>query len=216
MEKKWKSFMAHIQHEHIEYVEDTLKDYDIGKYIIGMEHADSVGDHLHFLVQMTDTDYHKFSKRVFKDKFKLRGQNRGGKCKQYGMLKEIRDLEKMTAYTVKDGNVKTNMSDKEIKKYTELSYKKEDKLELLDELADLTEKQYLEEQEAQYGPEEHASPTFHPNRIRMIIIDIMRKKNLKTISRSRVENVLYRFLMKTGTAFHATTQDIFDCLYGFG
>jgi len=181
MEKKWISFMAHIPHDEQEYLEETLKEYDIGKYVIGMEHADSVGEHFHFLVQFTDADYHKYSKRVFKDKFNLRGQNRGGKCKQYGKLKEIRDLEKMTAYTVKDGNVITNMTDKEIQKYTELSYKKTDKLELLDEIAEMAYEQYIKEQVAVYGPEEYADDvnSFYPKHVRMIIIDVMKQKKLK-------------------------------------
>lgn len=218
IDKQWIAFMAHIPHNEQEYILETLKDYDIGKYIIGLEHAESVGEHYHFLVQMTDKDYHKYSKRVFKDKFKLRGQNRGGKCKQYGKLKEIKDLEKMKAYTCKDNKVMTNMSDEEIQKYVEMSYKKEEQLELIDEMAEILNERYINQCIIDYGPEENyetSSHTFHIKHLRMMIIDIMREKNLKSISRTKVENVLYRFLMKKGSPYHATTENIYNVLYGF-
>lgn len=122
------AFMSAIRHEHIEYVEGTLKEYDIGAYLIAMEtckdsHKETNGEHLHFLVQMTETDYHKYSKRVFKDKFKLRGKAVKDKPRQYGKVSKINDLERMGAYCIKDGNIVTNMTEQQLQSYKEISFK---------------------------------------------------------------------------------------------
>lgn len=208
-------FMAHINHEHIDYVEETLKNYDIGLYLIGLEKTDY--EHMHFLVEMEEKDYHKFSKRVFKDKFKLRGRAIQGAPRQYGKIKNIEDIEKAKAYTVKDGNVRTNMKDDDLKKYLEKSFKKVEKQEFLDECADELEKRYLQSQIALYGPPEYIpkeeSGMFHLYQLRVLTITIFKEKGLKTISRSRVENVVYRFMMRSGTPFHATVENIYNMLY---
>jgi hypothetical protein len=121
------AFMSAIRHEHIEYVEETLKEYDIGAYLIAMEtcdaHKETNGEHMHFLVQMTETDYHKYSKRVFKDKFKLRGKALKDKPRQYGKVNKINDLERMGAYSIKDDNIKTNMSAQQLQSYKDISFK---------------------------------------------------------------------------------------------
>lgn len=205
-------FMAHINHEHIDYVEETLKNYDIGLYLIGMEKTDY--EHLHFIVEMEEKDYHKFSKRVFKDKFNLRGRATQGAPRQYGKIKKIEDIEKAKAYTVKDGNVRTNMKEEDLQKYLDKSFKKVEKQEFLDECADELEKRYIESQTNLYGPPEFSDGhTFHLAQLRILTITIFKEKGLKTISRSRVENVIYRFVMKSGHAFHATVEDIYRMLY---
>lgn len=122
------AFMSAIRHEYIEYVEETLKEYDIGAYLIAMEtckdsHKETNGEHMHFLVQMTETDYHKYSKRVFKDRFKLRGKALKDKPRQYGKVNKINDLERMGAYSIKDGNIVTNMSEQQLQSYKDISFK---------------------------------------------------------------------------------------------
>jgi len=125
------SFMAVIKHDQIEYVQETIQEYDsVTEYLIGMEtsadsHQDNSGEHMHFLVKMSDTHYKNFADRVFRKKFNLRGQARKGLPRQYGKIREIQDLEKMAAYTVKDGNIRTNMEDKDIQRWIELSFKKD-------------------------------------------------------------------------------------------
>lgn len=111
--------MAHIDHEHFEYLEETLKEYDVGHYIIAFEHKNY--DHFHFYCQMTEVHYHRFAKRVFKDKFKLRGRAKDGQPRQYGKVKTVENHEKMMSYTLKDENYKTNMCDTEIKEAIELA-----------------------------------------------------------------------------------------------
>lgn len=133
------AFMCAVKHEYIDYLEDTLKEYAIGLYLIASEttndaHKETDGEHFHFLVQMTDADYHKYSKRVFKDKFKLRGQARDGKPRQYGRVKKIEDLERMGAYTIKQGNIRTNMTEAQLERYKAITFEAKKELNFEEEL----------------------------------------------------------------------------------
>jgi len=207
-------FMAHINHEHIDYVETTLNNYGIGNYIIAME--ETTYQHMHFIVQMTDDDYHKFSKRVFKDKFKLRGRAIKGEPRQYGKIHNIEDIEKAKAYTCKDGNLRTNMTDEEIQKYIDSSFKKEDKKQFLEECAQELESKYLEYQK-QSGDEAEDPSRPHLDTLRIMAINILRNKNLKTISRSRVESVIYAYMMMEHQHenYRPTDEWIYRTIYGF-
>jgi hypothetical protein len=114
-------------------------EYDIGLYIISHEiaegkHTETNGSHFHFLVQMKDEDYTKFRKRVFIDKLKLKGQARNGNSRQYGKVKQIENIDRLKAYTVKDNNFRTNLTPKEVETICEQSFKKEQELDLRDEL----------------------------------------------------------------------------------
>lgn len=117
-------FMAHIAHEHIDYVEQTLLEYpEVTTYLIGMETTDY--EHMHFVVHTTkQTWYRNFSKRVFIDKFKLRGKAQKGKPRQYGMIGKIKNEYKLKCYTVKDQNIRTNMPQAEIDEIVQNSHKK--------------------------------------------------------------------------------------------
>lgn len=144
------AFFCAIKHENRKYILETLLEYNIGTYIIGYEiakgaHAESDGEHIHFYVEMSTKDYHKYAKRVFKDKFKLQGQARGGRPRQYGKVKKIESLEHMKIYTVKDGNVDTNLSEKELKDIMEKSHEKEDTFNLRDMCLNMMKKLVLED-----------------------------------------------------------------------
>lgn len=207
-------FMAHINHEHIDYVETTLNDYGIGKYIIAMEKTDY--EHMHFMVQMSDEDYHKFSKRVFKDKFKLRGRAIKGESRQYGKIHKIEDIEKAKAYTCKDGNIRTNMTEDEIQKYIDASFEKEDKKKFLEECAiDLEEKYLLYQFQMGDDAEDPSRP--HLDTLRILAIRILREKNIKTISRSRVESIVYTYMMMEHKHenYRPTDEWIYRTIYGF-
>jgi len=133
------AFMCAVSHTEFDHLETILKEYDIGHYILSAEvtpdaHAVTNGEHFHFCVQMSSSDYHKYSKRVFKDKYKLRGQARDGIGRQYGKVTKIENVEKMKQYTLKHGKYRTNMPDAEINELLEKSYiveKKETKNEQL-------------------------------------------------------------------------------------
>lgn len=138
-ELTYKAFMAVIEHKYATEVGDILFQYDIGKYIIAKEksntsHQETNGEHLHFMVEMTDKDYHKFSKRVFIDRFKLRGRASKGKPRQYGKVKHIENVEKMKQYTLKEADYVSNLSDEELKMLFEKSYKKAEEIDEQEEL----------------------------------------------------------------------------------
>jgi len=152
------AFMGALEHSHFDYLENTLKEYDIGSYIVSAEvsstsHEATKGQHFHFLVEMTDQDYTRFSKRVFIDKFKLRGRAVKGLPRQYGKVKQIENLEQMKRYTVKDGNFRTNLTDIEIETLVENSFQKDEKKKIQDELMEILLEQFhnLEWFDVRYG-----------------------------------------------------------------
>jgi hypothetical protein len=135
----YKAFMAAIEHKHLEEVKDILFQYDIGKYIIAKEitktaHSETNGEHFHFIVEMTDKDYHRFSKRLFIDRFNLRGRASKGKPRQYGKVKQIENIEKMKAYTLKENQYESNLSEEELKLLFEQSYQKKEEIDEQEEL----------------------------------------------------------------------------------
>lgn len=128
---QYHSFFAAIKHTEADHLFNILMEYNIGTYIIAREiangaHEETQGEHFHFVVEMSTTDYHKYAKRIFKDKYKLRGQASKGKPRQYGKVKQIENIEKMKAYVMKDDNYTTNMKVEEIKKLTEIAFKKDE------------------------------------------------------------------------------------------
>lgn len=123
------AFFGCVKHDQVDEVETILNKYEIGKYIISLETAPAThkmtnGEHMHFYVEMFPKDYIRFAKRVFIDKYKLRGKAANGVGRQYGKVKNIENLERMQAYTVKDGNIRTNMTDKEIEALKAISFEK--------------------------------------------------------------------------------------------
>lgn len=128
---KYQMFMAHIPVRDISSVVNTLLTYKIGQYLVCGETTPY--DHLHFMCEMSDETYHAFSKRVFKDKYKLRGRAVKGKARQYGKEKKIKDIEKALSYTCKMYKqhpelCKTNMTEATLTKYVEASYQKKEEV----------------------------------------------------------------------------------------
>lgn len=140
-ELEYIAFMCVARHINFEYLEQTLKEYPIGLYLMSAEvssdsHKETDGEHFHFVVQMKEQDYHKYAKRCFKDKLKLRGKAIDGKPRQYGKVKKIEDLERMCAYTIKQGNIRTNMTDSQLETYKKITFTRKDELTFEDELMD--------------------------------------------------------------------------------
>ena len=136
------AFMCAAYHYNYDYLEQTLKEYPIGLYLIAAEtttesHKETDGQHFHFLVQMTESDYHKYAKRCFKDKLKLRGQARDGKARQYGKVKKIEDIERMAAYTIKQGNIRTNMTESQLETYKKITFSTKDEITFEDLLVEI-------------------------------------------------------------------------------
>ena len=134
MENNFIAFMGHMPLDDYDYLEDTLKEYDIGGYLIGAEVSSTGVEHYHFLVEMTSKDYHLFSERIFRKHYKLRGRASKGQARQYGKLKEIRDFERLKAYTMKEGNIRTNMSEEDLAYAREISFSKNEKIDLREKM----------------------------------------------------------------------------------
>lgn len=128
----FQAFMAAIPHDQIDYVHDTLLEYtSVTQYLIACEttlesHIETNGEHMHFLVRMSNQHYKNFADRVFKKKYALRGRAAPNKPRQYGKLKEIIDLERMGTYTCKENNLRTNLDDKTLKRWIEGSFKQKE------------------------------------------------------------------------------------------
>lgn len=207
------AFFAAIKHSQIEFLIQILTEYPIGAYLIGLEtttdsHKETNGEHFHFLVQMEDKDYHKFSKRIFIEKYKLRGRALTDKPRQYGKVNKIEDLTRMAAYTIKDGNIRTNMTEEQLADYKAISFKKEEKETFRDELIEFIRNDvgYME------GPYDcHRDPTFME--IGESIIKYYRKLHKKlTLSKSQIEShIRYYQLYNT----EMSNKDLMHSLFPF-
>lgn len=130
---KWIACMFHIAQTEFDFICSTLQEYDIGGYIIA--HEDSPHSHYHMIFQGTDAIYNAYSKRLI-EKYNLRGKAGKDKARQYGRISKIKDLEKLKSYTVKEGNIKTNLSEEEISGIIEKSFKKANTQSLIDEIVE--------------------------------------------------------------------------------
>ncbi len=135
-------FMSAIPHKEINNVENMLQKYidASASYIIAMEtsktaHKETQGEHLHYAVQMDDKQYDAFRHTCFNNTYKLRGRAVDGAPRQYGKVKQVKDETKFLQYTVKDKNIiYKNIDLKTIQQYITSSYKKVDKVDIVQEL----------------------------------------------------------------------------------
>lgn len=118
--------MAHLSLEKFDELEERIKLFDT-EYLIAYENAKY--EHYHFIVKITDKEYHNFCQEYFKKKYKLCGRAVKGQPRQYGKEKQIKDLDRSLIYTLKDGNYRTNMDKDYIKELYEKSFKKDNKKE---------------------------------------------------------------------------------------
>lgn len=135
---QWIACMAHIPHSEREYIKKYISNR-YTEHIIAYEHSEKVGEHIHFLLWSEDKDdYSRLVNNVFKRRYKLRGRATKGACRQYGKVKEIENIRKMMAYTVKDKNVDImtgpHLSKETIAQAFEQSFQKNDNLGKLDKI----------------------------------------------------------------------------------
>ncbi len=129
-DRKWTAWFMAIKHEKKEEVLKIWNEYlgeYVGKYLISTEvaedkHKETDGEHYHFVAEISPKTYHKVTKR-YKDKYNLKGQAKNGIGRQYGIVKEIKDIDRLIAYCMKDGQYETNFNEEELKKYENISFK---------------------------------------------------------------------------------------------
>lgn len=200
------AFFCSLPHSEIDYLETTLLEYiSVTKYIISMEtstdsHQDFSGQHFHFFCDMSPQDYHNFGTRTFRKKYKLRGQAKPGLSRQYGKVKEIHDLNRMAAYTLKDNNFRTNMEPCIIQNLLQLSYKKKDNKKNEEIIFEFL-KQSLETD---------------PFKLRRLILEKIRSRSEKdtktlgpTISRNYLNNILIKYMLFYNQSFSLDTVEFF-------
>lgn len=125
MEQKFIACFFTLSLDKFDDLEQTLLEYDIGKYLIGFEITQNKEqkEHFHLLFEGTEQIYNNFSKKIV-ERYGLRSKGKGNK--KYGKVKNIRDLEKMCSYTIKGGNYRTNGFEEDaIKQYYESSFQKQ-------------------------------------------------------------------------------------------
>lgn len=129
-------FFCAVRHtaENLAFLVKNLLDFEIGNYLVIKEvsptaHVAVQGEHVHFLVQMSKTQYHTYAKRVFLDHFKLSGRASAGKPRSYGKISLVKDADRLAVYMMKDDDdgtnvVATNISKAYLDSWREQSFKK--------------------------------------------------------------------------------------------
>lgn len=152
--QKDQAFMVAVKLTEMDYLEELLKKY-IGEqpYLMCGEiaegsHEETDGEHIHIWTNTTDTIYHKYTK-VVKTKYNLRGRATAGKPRQYGKINNIKSLEKLQVYMLKDQDkknsmVRTNMEPKNIETLKAKSFKKCENREKWDKLHTIAHKLIIE------------------------------------------------------------------------
>jgi len=121
-----------INHSRIDDVIAMLEKHNTEKYLVGMEicsgdgHAQTNGEHMHFILHIKPVDF-KNLKEKMRRTFNLAGKNNKQNKPYYGwMKKDIRDIDKLRAYTVKDKNIRSKgYTDKELEEIIESSFPKD-------------------------------------------------------------------------------------------
>lgn len=126
----WVGCMYHLSSSEFDVLEEILKEYDIGGYIIA--HEVEPYPHFHLVFEELDENVYVNMNKKIVEKYKLRACSKKGIRKQYGKITSIKDIDKLKSYTVKDGNYRTNLSPEEMTKVLENSFKKQKKTEWLE------------------------------------------------------------------------------------
>ena len=213
--REWMAFMAHIPHADADEIRQDLDDLET-KYILGLEVSSY--EHIHFLVLMTEREYANIRKRLFIDKYKLRGRAVKGKPRQYGKEKEIRDIEKYAKYCLKDQKFLTNMEKSEIEEIIKMKIhdvkntkgKNANSVELKDELIlYCNQNMGCRPSNSIYTCEVWN----HYHRLLKIkIVDFMRTKEL-SIRKSTIDMYFYHVCAYSDQQLKMSSADIVDSLY---
>lgn len=211
----WIACMAHIKHDQKEILEKYVTNR-FTQYIIAYETSPKVGEHIHFLLWAEELeDYHKLAQNIFKRKYNLRGKATKGKCRQYGKVKEIEDIDRMMAYTVKDKNVTYKIDDSnidQISKAFATSFQKNDNLTRLNNIL----LQYIDENKAQeykddgYGGHDPVADSFSLCRRQFITKYTTTYFELfeKVPTRNMIINAVVKYDTKKGIQWYLDTVHI--------
>jgi hypothetical protein len=129
------AFYIALPHSELDQLWDFLLSYTAptGKLLLASEiskksHLDISGQHFHVLADWTKHKYEAFKVTVIKKHYNLTGKAEQGGHRKYGIVRGIRDEDKMLSYTIK-GNVyrQQNYTEEELQEAYENSYEKQDR-----------------------------------------------------------------------------------------
>lgn len=90
-------------------------------------HQDISGQHFHILAEWETKTYEAFKKTIIINHYKLRGQATKDHSRQYGIVRKIKDEDKMLSYTIKANDYQQqNYTEEELEEAYNNSYEKED------------------------------------------------------------------------------------------
>lgn len=181
--------MCHLPLSEFDSLCNELDEYNPQRYIVAYEGTPY--EHYHFLVQADNVEqfYTRFRKKIFIDKYKLCGQAKKDKRRQYGKVKDIEDLEKMASYTVKNENFRVyNIEQEELDNIIDSAFNKNDREKLLkDRMC-----KYVENEISKGKLEVHAEK----QSIMICIIQFCLDEKID-IRRTLLENYYFYFRQKT-------------------
>lgn len=126
---EFKFGFADIEHEKLPEILEMMQTYKISKYIIAREtikgktHVATNGEHMHFVLHVEPKVFKNWLETL-KNRYNLTGKN-GNTGRYCGFVKNVKDSDKLMAYTCKDENLSwSGFEDDEIKNFIEKSYKK--------------------------------------------------------------------------------------------
>jgi hypothetical protein len=129
-----KAFYLAIPHTYNEQLWQQLQQYTqpdqkliLAKEISKKAHQDISGEHFHVLAEWQTNTYEAFKKSIIEKLYKLCGKAEKGGHRKYGIVRQVRDEDKMLSYTIKGNDYKfQNYTQEEITYAYEQSYEKED------------------------------------------------------------------------------------------
>lgn len=198
--------MAHLPEKEFDQIQKDLDEYNPQRYIIAFENQPY--EHYHFLIQIDDPEkfYTRYRKKVFIDKYSLRGQAKKDLPRQYGKVKDIENLDKMASYTVKDENFRAyNIEQEEIDNIIDNAFNKSDKIKLLkDKMIEYVEEKLIKGGFSKYV--EHQEIATH---IIRFCFD-----NKIEIRRSLIDNYYYYFRQfTTKKDLQYSSHQMYNALY---
>lgn len=213
MESEYIAAFFCAPYSEFDYIEKTLKEYDIGHYAIAFEELDSKGEpkpHFHVLFQGTSSIYNAFSKRLV-EKYNLRRLGHGGKNK-YGRVRNIRDLEKMLAYTIKDNTFRTTFTGTFLEQAIKTRFKKETTKSIVQEFIGYFRQKLSHHQEDSSAP---LTPVSTDKRlIKTEIIKFLISKKM-TPTRPKLKFYLYEYIIQEDLIPPSIKENFFiDLLIG--
>lgn len=129
------AFYVALKHSEADTLWEALCTYtpDPRQLILATEtsnksHLDISGQHFHIFAEWENNTYEAFKKTIMQSKYNLRGQATENQSRQWGRVRNIREPDKMVAYTIKHKNYRhKNLDPEYLKECEAISFVKEDR-----------------------------------------------------------------------------------------